>query len=524
MDRDSRSILIGGALFLQSEYPVRLFAHHRRQFRWNSPRPHDTFAGLVEAFLDSMSLLLIPPSAESVAACCLDLPLAGRPAHLADQSTPERPAPGDTAPATGTKCSKITTSEGYLDQEPPTLTLRIARNGQLTASEDQQLNDLATKIINFMQTGRRSMPHQTLVKKSNKYIRIGTSANWEPIKQEILLQCRGKIRNCILGNDPRNSRISQFSSVIQQLADSPPPAYIPSLKNLLYAGRSSIYTPQNADEAYARLVGGLRKFAVKTKAVSDGEWSSASMITSAAASMRREEVLMALLQKSLSTRNARKATRFLERLAAYGVALESLRQLFLRRSAGSSHPLFTSKIVILLLPPNHMSFQPPSLDELSSSVMTVDEHESLQIPLTACESYTSISTDVDLEEHCEIQLVHFYIENPDTVPVLPYLGISKPSCFQCSAFFGRLQDPGLPGSPIKFRVRAERAKVCGRWLPPDDIGATGAIRDRVLESLRHVADEIQLSLREVLRRLGYSNRFELGGFCFDDHPMKTQVF
>ena len=124
----------------------------------------DTFARLVEQFLDSMAYFLVPPGAGSAAACCLDVPLADRPAHLADQSTPEHPAPSDTAPATGSRSYKNTTGEGYPDQEPPTFTLRIARNGQFTASEDQQLNDLATKIINFLQTetGRRFQAPQLL--------------------------------------------------------------------------------------------------------------------------------------------------------------------------------------------------------------------------------------------------------------------------------------------------------------------------------------------------------------------------
>ena len=259
---------------------------------------------------------------------------------------------------------------------------------------------------------------------------------------------------------------------------------------------------------------------MKSKAVIDGEWSSVSTITSAATRMCREVVFMTLLHKSLPTWDARKANRFLMRLAAYEYALNTLRQLFWRRGDGGSLPLFTGRIAISLLPPNHKAFQPLSLDELSSAVMTVDEHRSFRIHIG--EPYTGISTDLDLEEHCEIQLVRFYIENPDTAPVLPYLGISKPSCFQCSAFLGNLRDPGLPGSPIKFSVRGERAKVYGRWLPPDDMIATEAIRDRVQESLRCVTDELKKNLRQMLRLLGYSTRCEFNerwfGLLYDECP------
>ena len=102
-----------------------------------------------------MALLLVPPGAGAVVGCCLDLPLADCPANLANQGAPKRPAPDDTAPATGTQYPKTTTGEGYPDPESPTFTLRIARSGQFTASDDQQQKDFAAKIINFLQTGRR---------------------------------------------------------------------------------------------------------------------------------------------------------------------------------------------------------------------------------------------------------------------------------------------------------------------------------------------------------------------------------
>ena len=341
------------------------------------------------------------------------------------------------------------------------------------------------------------MPNPALIKDSN--FRIGEPARGKRFAKKVFLQCQGRIMSCILGNDPRNSRINRFLSIIQQLADSPPPAYIQELENFPYASGSArgIYTPQSAGDAFKCLVYRLRTIAMITKAVSDGEWSSASQVTSTMEGMRRDVVFMAMLEQSLPTRDAHKAKRFLERLAVYDIALATLRRIFRKRRTGSSHPLFTSKIAISLLPPNHMSFQPQTLDELSSSVMTVDDHRSLQIPPIVCQSYTSISTDVNLVEHCEIQLVRFYIENPDTAPVLPYLGVSKLSCFQCSSFLRSLQDPGLAGALVKFDVRGGNGKTCGRWLPPDSTRATGAIRDRVLESLQYLSDEIRTRLHQI---------------------------
>ena len=154
MDEDSRSVLIGGALFLQSERPTTSIIQDYPWFRRDSSRSHHTFAGLVRGFLDSMALLLVPPGAGAVG-CCLDLSQADCPANLANQGAPKHPAPGDTAPATDTKDTKASANEEYPDQEPPTFTLRIARSGQFTASEDQQQKDLATKIISLLQTGRQ---------------------------------------------------------------------------------------------------------------------------------------------------------------------------------------------------------------------------------------------------------------------------------------------------------------------------------------------------------------------------------
>ena len=366
------------------------------------------------------------------------------------------------------------------------------------------------------------MPNPAFVKGS--YTPIGLHDDWRLFSRKVLHRCRGRIKNCVLGNDPRNSRMSRFLSIIQKLADKSLRGYIPELENFPYADNSDIYTPQTAGKAYKRLVKRLKRFARKTDIVIAGDWCAASVVTTAAAGMRRDVVFMALLDESLPARDAHKAKRFLERLAAYEIALESLKQVLWKRRSNSSHPLFTSEIAISLLPPNYMSLQPPTLEELSSSVMTVDKHRLLQFPPTVYESYTSISTDVDLEEHCEIRLVRFYIENPDTASVLPYLGISKLSCLQCSVFLRCLQDPGLPGVPVKFATRGNHGKVYGKWLPFDDTRATGAIRDRVLESLQCVAEEIRTRSHQGLKRLGsydslYSSSDETWSFMEKRNPL-----
>ena len=148
MDQNSQNLPIGEALFLCSERPATFSAQDDPWFRQDLAESQDTSAGLLEGFLDSMALFLVPPGAGSVVGCCLDLPLA-------DQSTPIHPAPGDTALATCTNDTNTSTGEGYPDQGPPTATLRITRTSQSTASQDQQQKDLAMDIINFLQRGMR---------------------------------------------------------------------------------------------------------------------------------------------------------------------------------------------------------------------------------------------------------------------------------------------------------------------------------------------------------------------------------
>ena len=124
---------------------------------------------------------------------------------------------------------------------------------------------------------------------------------------------------------------------------------------------------------------------------------------------------------------------------------------------------------------------------------------------------------VNLKEHCEVQLVHFYLENDNRAPVVPYLGVSKLSCSLCCLFLKKLQDPTLPGQnpPIEFNVRGEHGKIHGRWLPPDDIVAEADIQGRVLQSLHSVSAEIQTKVQE---RLKSWVRLPLGGHSPDWSP------
>lgn len=115
-----------------------------------------------------------------------------------------------------------------------------------------------------------------------------------------------------------------------------------------------------------------------------------------------------------------------------------------------------------------------------------------------CEKYARNSTSGSFKEHCEIQLVRFYIENPNTVPVMPYLGISKLSCFLCSEFLKYLQDPTMDGPSVEFCVRGRHGKVYDRWMPPENFIATEVMQDRVGKGLQRVVVDIKTRLRQRL--------------------------
>ena len=157
MEKESHRPLIGGALFLQSSEQVQGTAqrHPRSFLPQGDPSGSDRkFAKAVKGLLDSMTLLLVlEDGGRFVTACGLDQP--------ADRSTLKRLELDDPAPATD-----AITGEGYQDQEPPNFTLRVARNGPFNELENQKLSKLATKIINFRQSG--CFPtYPSLVKNSN---------------------------------------------------------------------------------------------------------------------------------------------------------------------------------------------------------------------------------------------------------------------------------------------------------------------------------------------------------------------
>ena len=158
-------------------------------------------------------------------------------------------------------------------------------------------------------------------------MRIGSSDQQRSIFSEILSACRAKIKNCIKGESPQNTRINQFSAFINRLSGYPAPAYILELEGFQYAGGIFVYTRGKAEEAFVNLVTALRSFLAKIQRVLDGrhgDYSLVSSIAATTAAICEDAVFMALLDKCHEAEGACKAKRFIERIANYNVSLRTL--------------------------------------------------------------------------------------------------------------------------------------------------------------------------------------------------------
>ena len=215
-----------------------------------------------------------------------------------------------------------------------------------------------------------------------------------------------------------------------------------------------------------------------------------------AAEIRNDKVYTALLREGDEAQTF-KVIRFIERLGAYGTALDTL--LGVRRRLSSPQPIFPNKIDIRLLLPEDKLFQPPGIEELTRSVMSVEDHPSLLVPPDICDHYARNSMCASFKEHCEIQLVRFYIENPNTVPVIAYLGISKLSCFLCSEFLNISKINLWRVHQSNFVCAADTARFTAGGCPAKP-SATEVMQDRVGKSLSRVVIDIGTRLRQRLER------------------------
>lgn len=226
----------------------------------------------------------------------------------------------------------------------------------------------------------------------------------------------------------------------------------------------------------------------------------------------RETVLFKLLEETLRNQkdDYHKASRFIERLAQYGTALYTLKSIVKERIK-FRNPIFHCSVDVVFTSPRSPSIELPSLDKLKEWALQSND------PLVIVSAdrkweYEQQITGFRAKEHCEIQLVRFYLENSEVFPVLSYFGTSKSCCFMCDLFLKGLQHPSrdkiqklgdtsLNDNHFVFSVRGTHGEVCSRRLPSIGIRATKEVQDRVSVCVDAVLHEVETQFRRRMWEL-----------------------
>ncbi|PVH70607.1 hypothetical protein DL98DRAFT_504443, partial [Cadophora sp. DSE1049] len=145
------------------------------------------------------------------------------------------------------------------------------------------------------------------------------------------------------------------------------------------------------------------------------------------------------------------------------------------------------------------------------------------------ESFFRKSCSVDLVAHAELQIINFYDHNPSLKPRLPFIGVSKKSCYLCSVF--------LTAHPGSFQVSSCHQKLYLSWIPPPamDLGVYKLYRDIAAYMARKMEG---IARQELTGRLGskrtpipadstagisFSGLTELGTLHTIDHVEHVEV-
>lgn len=113
------------------------------------------------------------------------------------------------------------------------------------------------------------------------------------------------------------------------------------------------------------------------------------------------------------------------------------------------------------------------------------------------EGFFRRSCSVDLVAHAELQILNFYDHNPEQMPRLRFIGVSKKSCYLCSVF--------LATHPEAFYVSSCHQKLYLSWIPPPAVNVTvyklyRTITKDMTKRMEAIAKK-DLSSRLGLRRL-----------------------
>ena len=102
------------------------------------------------------------------------------------------------------------------------------------------------------------------------------------------------------------------------------------------------------------------------------------------------------------------------------------------------------------------------------------------------ECFFRSSCPADLIAHAELQIVNFYDHNLERTPRLPFIGVSKKSCYLCYSF--------LANHPSGFYVSSCHQKMYLSWIPPP------ATSNNVYKQWRTITKDMSTILEVIARQ------------------------
>lgn len=242
------------------------------------------------------------------------------------------------------------------------------------------------------------------------------------------------------------------------------PGFYPHLQGMKYGNGLFTYTEETSSDAYNNMVK-ILGWVVERALELPKNWVNPRSVVQGAYLFREKKFFMNLLKLSLPDDADFECVRgLLEKLSSYEVAIIQLRYVIAARAKNHSD-IFLRNVEVQLCNPIVQSFPAPKFKELCKSAMGPEKLSRLEVPDDIIATYEKTRRRVKIQEHCEVQLARFLIENPARTQVVAYFGVSNNSCFLCSRLLEAFRNPHIPGDLHEFAVRGSHGEIYGRWRP-----------------------------------------------------------
>ena len=314
------------------------------------------------------------------------------------------------------------------------------------------------------------------------------------IIEHIMEFCKTAIRECVDGK--KGGKAKDITEIINCFLESAvDPGYTESLLGRPLRLRQSVYSKETAKEAFGDLVRALASF---SGLLSTDPQEHCRLVFRASV-LRMEDVFISILEEALDTDKAKVLIAYLERLGRYAVAVRTLHMMRGHRKASKTFSMYSVAISFTQGRVDELTL--PSLQQLQHLLMGPTHSSYVDYPAKIRRAYSQLNERCTVKEHAEMQLLRFYLENPQITPVINCFGISKYCCYFCTSLLKELQDPNKPGKPVTFTIRSSHGKVYGHWLPPKPSNASASIQIRVASCLKAISQDVQVRFKKRIEEL-----------------------